>query len=226
MDLPFAEDPVSGLTGPAALPMPACSAAATALVMPEKLNPALHDGALRIVWTAPAGVQQDLLDELAGHLGMPRKTIDNPLGWLSTLVQKAQDGSLVLTMAPVIAAARARRQEAAERLPVLAPMACAPTAPDPEAAERAEQARARLRELRAGMAARAATTSAGKTGLPLDQSAPMDAPRPWAQNVPADDGRPLGQNDSPRTAYALGQNVPPVAVESPLTRHPRHCDES
>ena len=217
MDLPFAEDPVSGLTGPAASPVPACSAAATALVMPEKLDPALHDGALRIVWTAPAGVQQDLLDELAGHLGMPRKTIDNPLGWLSTLVQKAQDGSLVLTMAPVIAAARARRQEVAERLPVLAPMACAPTAPDPEAAERAEQARAKLRELRDSMAARAAA-ACGVTN--------PNTGRGVSGKALTNDGCPLGQIVLTNDRRSLGQNVPPVAVESPLTRHPGHCDES
>jgi hypothetical protein len=171
MDLPFEEEPASGLTAPTAAPVSACSAATTTLVMPEKLDPALHEGALRIVAKVSAEVQQDLLDELAGHLGLPRKTIDNPLGWLSTLVQRAQDGSLVLTMAPAIAASRARRQKVAERLPALAPSACAPAAPDPEAAERAEQARAKLRELRNGMAARAAVGMTGATLVKQDDSA-------------------------------------------------------
>lgn len=175
MDLPFDEEPASSLTEPAAAPVPGCSAAATALVMPEKLDPALHEGALRIVGKVPAEIQQDLLDELAGHLGLPRKTIDNPLGWLSTLVQRAQDGSLVLTMAPAIAAARARQQKVAERIPALAPAACATSASDPEAAE---QARAKLRELRNGMAARAAAARARMAGSrALDQSDPTHESR-------------------------------------------------
>jgi hypothetical protein len=214
MDLPFEEEPVSGLTEPAAAPVPACSAAATALVMPEKLDPALHEGALRIVGKVPAEIQQDLLDELAGHLGMPRKTIDNPLGWLSTLVQKAQDGSLVLTMAPVIAAARARRQKVAERLPALAPTACAPAAPDPEAAKRAEQARAKLRELRNGMVAKAAPAMAGMPGSrELDQSDPTHESR---------DRSPSGVTNPNTTCGACGvtnphKRRPPSDVTNPNT---------
>lgn len=220
MVLPFEEGPASSPTEPAAAPAPVCSAAATTLVVPEKLDRALHDSALRIVGTAPAEVQQDLLDELAGHLGMPRKTIDNPLGWLSKLAQRAQHGSLVLTMAPVIAAARARRQKAAERLPAHAPTACVPAAPDPEAAERAEQARARLRELRNGMAAKAAATARLRMAdsVPWDQNHPTGASSPLGQIVSTDDRRPLRQivqpNESrqqvaqPDESCALRQIVP------------------
>lgn len=175
MDLPFESGPAEGATADSALPRSTSSAHATALqpegpiasenastaepiasldslaslrelVLPERLDPALHDGALRIVARVSNELRQPLLDELAGHLGMPRKTIDNPLGWLNKLAQRALEGSLFLTMAPAVAATRERRARAAVRAARVAPEPAPAVFRDAVAMAKLEQARAKLRE--------------------------------------------------------------------------------
>jgi hypothetical protein len=94
---------------------------AAGLVLPDRLDPVLHAGAIAVVERAPAELQQALLDELAGRLGSGNRPLGNPLGWLAALADKARHGQVVLTMAPKIAAARearARHERAIQTLPV------------------------------------------------------------------------------------------------------------
>lgn len=113
MDLPFEtrSDAVDG--GVSAQPAETADplAGLRHLVLPEQLDRALHNNALRIVRAAPEGDRQPLLDELAGHLAMPGKTVANPLAWLRSLSARAAQGDVILTLAPAVAAARARGQQ-------------------------------------------------------------------------------------------------------------------
>lgn len=82
------------------------------LVLPERLDKALHAGALDLVAQAPAAFRQRLLDELAGSLEVPNK-VSRPLSWLYAVVKKACDGTVVFTEADAVAARReSRRQQA------------------------------------------------------------------------------------------------------------------
>lgn len=128
-----------------------------ALVLPERLDAALHRMAIEIAGRAPASLQQAVLDELAGHMSL-RKTIDNPLGWLHAVVQQARAGTATLTMADGVAAARAKRleREAERTAAVLAGSGRGAAAPEDADPERVARAKARLRELRGEMAANAA----------------------------------------------------------------------
>jgi len=56
------------------------------------------------------------LDELAGHLAIPGKTIHNPAGWLHSLVRRHAEGFVALAMAAQIADMRARQRRHQERL--------------------------------------------------------------------------------------------------------------
>ena len=80
------------------------------LVLPERLEKALHEGALALVGQAPLALRQRLLDELAGSLDVPNK-VGRPLSWLYAVVKKACNGTLIFTEADAVAARReARRQ--------------------------------------------------------------------------------------------------------------------
>ena len=106
----------------AAPPLPPTSATpaepveAPALLMPPTLDAALHASAREIVSKAPLGHKQRLLDELAGHQQMPRKSIDSPLGWLNGLVRKACTGGVIYTLADRVAADRLARQRHQEQI--------------------------------------------------------------------------------------------------------------
>ena len=119
------------------------------LVLPKRLEPGLHTAALNIVSQAPMDMRQGILDELAGAMvGQHRKGIENPLGWLHTLVAKAQGGTLVLTVAHSVAAAReaaARHAEASSARGVEQRQAV--QAGPAELSPEAQQARARLKEM-------------------------------------------------------------------------------
>lgn len=75
------------------------------LVWPEGIDVA---SARRVFANAPAHVNvQELIDELAGQ--MSAKTVPSPVGYLSTLLRKAKDGSFVPTRAVSVAEARAAK---------------------------------------------------------------------------------------------------------------------
>lgn len=90
-------------------------AMASELILPERLDPSHHAGVVATVCQAPQGLRQAFLDELAGHLAIPGKTIHNPTGWLHALIRKHQSGFVALAMAPQIAELRLRRQRHDER---------------------------------------------------------------------------------------------------------------
>lgn len=130
------------------------------LVLPSRLDKAWHQAVLNTVMQAPKAIRQALLDELDGQLGIPGKTIHNPAGWLRTLVRRYARGTLELAMADKIAADRKSREriaKAIERAHAQPPQPAQTTNADadaPQPSETARQARARLRELRAGLAAK------------------------------------------------------------------------
>ncbi|PTT84178.1 hypothetical protein DBR42_15280 [Pelomonas sp. HMWF004] len=90
----------------------AVEAGSADLIMPKRLDAALHDAARTMVLDAPAGLRQAILDELEGNLASKRKSIESPLGWLNAVVTKACQGTLKLTVAHTVAQTReaARRQ--------------------------------------------------------------------------------------------------------------------
>ena len=88
----------------------------TNLHLPDRLESSLRAGVLATVAQAAPELQQDFLDELAGHLAIPNKTIHNPIGWLHALIRKHQSGFVALALAPQIAELRHRRQRHEERL--------------------------------------------------------------------------------------------------------------
>ncbi|WP_204307992.1 hypothetical protein, partial [Klebsiella pneumoniae] len=47
------------------------------LIMPKRLDVALHDAARTMVLDAPAGLRQAILDELEGNLASKRKSIES-----------------------------------------------------------------------------------------------------------------------------------------------------
>lgn len=134
---------------------------AAALVPPGRLDPALRRSALQIAARAPLELRQAVLDELEGHLGLPRKQIANPLGWLHAIVEQAQAGTLTLTMADGVAAARSRRQRHEEQQGAvlqtgLGTSGVVASEADPARAAGKAEAKAKLRALRSEMAAKAA----------------------------------------------------------------------
>lgn len=86
------------------------------LVLPDRLDASLHAGLLATVAQAPKELQQTFLDELAGHLLIPNKTIHNPSGWLHSLIRRHRDGFVSLALAPQVAEQRARRLRHQERI--------------------------------------------------------------------------------------------------------------
>jgi hypothetical protein len=86
------------------------------LILPERLDAASRAGVLSMVARAPIELQQPLLDELAGNLSIPNKTIHNPIGWLHSLIQRQRQGTVELALAPQIAQQRLRRQQHKDRL--------------------------------------------------------------------------------------------------------------
>jgi hypothetical protein len=152
----------------------------SALIPPARLDPALRLGALRIATKAPPELRQAVLDELDGHLGLPRKVIANPLGWLHAIVEQALAGTLTLTMADSVAAARVRRQRHEAQLATAlsgGPWPDVVGAVTRESAQvRKDEALAKLRTLRSEMAAKAAANGALGTG-PEIKVAAMDGDR-------------------------------------------------
>jgi len=136
-----------------------------ALVLPERLDAALHRMAIEIASRAPASLQQAVLDELAGHMSL-RKTIGNPLGWLHAVVEQTRAGTATLTMADGVAAARAKRlvQEAERAAAVLARSSRSAATPEDADPEQVAKAKARLRELRCEMAGKLALSGGGLRG--------------------------------------------------------------
>jgi hypothetical protein len=82
-----------------------------ALVMPPRLDPALHDSAMSVMAGLDVQIQQLLLDELAGHMASPHKPVRSPLGFLHTITSKQRDGTLIATMAQEVALARSRQAQ-------------------------------------------------------------------------------------------------------------------
>ena len=108
-------------------------------------------------------LRQAFLDELAGHLLIPNKTIHNPVGWLHSLIRRHKDGFVALALAPQVAEQRARRQRHQERLanaampvPSSATADLSYAAPEQVAVESEVQRteRQRLKELRASFGAK------------------------------------------------------------------------
>lgn len=130
------------------------------LVLPARLDKAWHQAVLNTVMQAPEVIRQALLDELDGQLGITGKTIHNPAGWLHTLVRRHASGTLELAMADKMAADRQSREriaKAVERARSQSPQSESipiTSSADAQPSETARQARERLRELRAGLAAK------------------------------------------------------------------------
>lgn len=103
------------------------SAPPVELVMPATLDKEQHAAALEIVSRAPELHRQRLLDELAGHMQMTRKSIESPLGWLNGIARKACTGDVIYTMAEQVASARKARE--ANNLRVAAAMNGVPEQP-------------------------------------------------------------------------------------------------
>lgn len=127
------------------------------LILSERLNPACHAGVLATVAKAPPELRQAFLDELAGHLLIPNKTIHNPVGWLHSLIRRHQDGFVTLALATHMATQRARYQRHLERIANTPP--AAPSSSSEQSSAKPEQVavesevqrteRQRLKELRA-----------------------------------------------------------------------------
>lgn len=88
------------------------------LILPELLDVAMHSAVLATVSKAPSELRQSFLDELAGHLAIPNKTIHNPAGWLHCLIQRHATGSVDLAMASQVAHFRLRKRQHQERMAV------------------------------------------------------------------------------------------------------------
>lgn len=87
---------------------------ATSLVFPESLDKRHHANALKVISRAPVQLQQSILDELGGAL-QSGKTIRNIAGWLNSVVEKANDGTLIFGLADDIAKIREGRERQVER---------------------------------------------------------------------------------------------------------------
>lgn len=129
------------------------------LHLPDRLDPSMRAGVLATIAQASPDLRQAFLDELAGHLAIPSKTIHNPIGWLHSLIRRYRDGDVVLAMAPQVSEQRQRRQRHLERMNAgseVAPHADLPSVlPEPAKAESEVQRneRQRLKELRASFQA-------------------------------------------------------------------------
>lgn len=149
-------------------PTPETSAHSVELVMPSTLEVDLHRTALEIVSKAPAAHRQRLLDELAGHMQMPRKSIESPLGWLNGIVRKACTGDVIYTMADRVASARKARQSHDLRIAnAMKSTQEEPTKAEPPGVRSAEVA-ARLAKTRAEVLARQAGNAGEGPGLEKD----------------------------------------------------------
>ncbi len=131
------------------------NAVATSLVFPESLDKRHHASALKVISRAPGPLQQSILDELGGAL-QSGKTIRNIAGWLHSIVEKANDGTVIFGFADDIAEIRKGRERQVERERTLLKtthtatkdtsdgIAVEPLAVNPEAVK---TARERLRQL-------------------------------------------------------------------------------
>ncbi len=131
------------------------NAIATNLVFPNALDKRHHASALKVIARAPGPLQQSILDELDGAL-QSGKTIRNIAGWLNSVVEKANEGTLILGLADDIAEIRKGRERQVERERTLLKtthtatqdtsggIAVEPTVLNPEAVK---TARERLRQL-------------------------------------------------------------------------------
>lgn len=84
------------------------------LEYPETLSRLHREGVKHVLRQVDANLRQVLLDELAGHLALPGKTINNPAGWLHRVAEQAASGC-VLPLAASTAQIRAAKRKAAER---------------------------------------------------------------------------------------------------------------
>jgi hypothetical protein len=92
----------------------ASNSIATSLVFPDALDKRHHASALKVISRAPGPLQQGILDELDGAL-QSGKSIRNIAGWLNSVVEKANDGTLILGLADDIAEIRKGRERQVER---------------------------------------------------------------------------------------------------------------
>jgi hypothetical protein len=142
----------------------------TPLVMPTRLEPQWHQAVTMALGLVAASDRQVLLDELAGQLAIPNKTIHNPPGWLHGLIGRWKAGTAKLAMASSVRGDREQR----ERL-LKAQEAAMQRPPQSEPAERQDkqkqapstspeviQARARLAEIRQSIVT--AETARGQSG--------------------------------------------------------------
>lgn len=135
------------------------------LIFPNQLDASLRGGVLATLTQAPVELRQAFLDELAGHLANPNKTIHNPAGWLHRLIQRHSEGFVALAMADQVAELRARQLRHQERmagagaLPTVSSQNDKPSGPQgpgtdlaPEDSEIKRVNRQRLLELKAAFA--------------------------------------------------------------------------
>jgi len=141
------------------------------LILPVGLDASTKQAILGTITQASPDLRQSFLDELAGHLSIPTKTIHNPAGWLHSLIRRHREGFVALAMAEQVAGLRVKRQQHDARMagiasgPVDAKAAAATTSQEPVSGEAdlegpSESKRInlqRLEELKASFAAKAKT---------------------------------------------------------------------
>lgn len=141
------------------------------LILPVGLDAPTKQAILGTITQASPDLRQSFLDELAGHLSIPTKTIHNPAGWLHSLIRRHREGFVALAMAEQVAGLRVKRQQHDARMagiasgPVDAKAAAATTSQKPVSGEAdldgpSESKRInlqRLEELKASFAAKAKT---------------------------------------------------------------------
>jgi len=127
--------------------------ASQALILPKHLDAALHQATLALVQTAPVELRQGILDEFEGALASRRNPVQNALGWLHSVVNKAKAGKLVLTVAHVVASQREAARRHSERMTAMATQgvlpAAAPAAPEATGAAQSEVSKAQVERRKA-----------------------------------------------------------------------------
>lgn len=142
------------------------------LILPVGLDAFTKQAILGTITQAPPEHRQSFLDELAGHLLIPTKTIHNPAGWLHSLIRRSREGFVALAMAEQVAAQRLKRQQHDARMAGIASgpvdavaAAIGSQVPDTGADDAGAQSESkrvnlqRLEELKASFAAKAKTGS-------------------------------------------------------------------
>lgn len=103
-----APDPAKSISDP----IESIGSLASSVVLPTALEAHWHSGILNALSEVTIADRQTLLDELAGQLVLPNKTIHNPVGWFISLAKRFMNGTAVLAFADKVKAEREQRNRA------------------------------------------------------------------------------------------------------------------